>query len=157
MEEQVRECHATHRDAQVVHLGEIGLPSFAWLMPLFEDHVLLRPMQRFPLRDVALQGAHLDRLIPLGMSLAQQRKQRRPEASPDRVAAPARPTASLLQMGSGAFATCGDVSVRWANFPAPSYRRAVHSLIPARAATTCWVAPLCLACINSLTSVSFFT
>ncbi len=116
MEEQVRECHATDRDAQVVHLGEIGLPSFAWLMPLFEDHVLLRPMQRFPLRDVALQGAHLDRLILLGMSLAQQRKQRRPEASPDRVAAPARPTASLLQTGSGAFATCGDVSVRWATF-----------------------------------------
>src|SRR6266567_7510766 len=75
-EQQVREGHAAQRDAQVVHMGEIGLTSFTWLMPLFEDDILLRPMQRFPLRDVSLQGAHLDRLVPLGMLLTQQRKQR---------------------------------------------------------------------------------
>ena len=76
MEQQVREGHAAQRDAQVVHMGEIGLTSFTWLMPLFEDDILLWPMQRFPLRDVSLQGAHLDRLVPLGMLLTQQRKQR---------------------------------------------------------------------------------
>ena len=54
-------------------------------MPLLKDHVLLRPMQRFPLRDVSLQRAHLDRLIALGLSLAQQRKERRAEASLDLV------------------------------------------------------------------------
>jgi hypothetical protein len=44
-------------------------------MPLFKDDVLLRPMQRFPLRDMSLQGSHLNGLVALGMSLAQQRKQ----------------------------------------------------------------------------------
>jgi len=44
-------------------------------MALFKDDVLLRPMQGFPLRDVALQRAYLDRLVALKMSLAQQRKQ----------------------------------------------------------------------------------
>ena len=36
-------------------------------MPLFKDDILLRSMQRFPLRDMALQGAYLDWLVPLRM------------------------------------------------------------------------------------------
>ncbi len=47
-------------------------------MPLFKDDVLLRPMQCFPLRDMSLQGSHLNGLVALGMSLAQQCKQRGP-------------------------------------------------------------------------------
>jgi len=56
-------------------MGKIGLSSLAGPMPLFKDDVLLRSMQCFPLRDVSLQGAHLDRLIAPRVPLAQQRKQ----------------------------------------------------------------------------------
>ena len=42
------------------------------------------------------------------------------------------------------------------NFPARSYRRAVRSLMPARAAATCCVVPLCLSRIYTITSASFF-
>jgi hypothetical protein len=47
-------------------------------MSLLKDDILLRPMQRFPLRDMTLQRADLDRLVALRMPLAQQRKQRGP-------------------------------------------------------------------------------
>src|SRR5437660_5779860 len=56
-------------------MSKIGLSMRTWPMPLFKDDVLRRAMQRFPLRDMALQGAHLDRLIAPRMTLAQQRKQ----------------------------------------------------------------------------------
>ena len=47
-------------------------------MPLLKDDILLRPVQRFPLRNMSLQRAYLDRLVALGMSFAQQCKQRCP-------------------------------------------------------------------------------
>ncbi len=53
----MRERSATDRDQEIIHVREIGLSSFPWPMALFKDDVLLRPMQGFPLRDVALQGA----------------------------------------------------------------------------------------------------
>jgi hypothetical protein len=78
VEEQMGERDAVDGDQEIVHVCEIGLSSFPWPMPLFEDDVLLWPMQRFPLRDVSLQGTHLDGLVMLRMSLTQQRKQRGP-------------------------------------------------------------------------------
>src|SRR6266699_1539760 len=120
MEEQMDERDPADGDAQILHVREIRLSSLAGPVPLLEDDVLLRPMQCFPLRDVSLQGAHLDGLVAPGMSLTQQRKQGGP-----------------LQ---------GRVSFQLRHDPRPAF-----------AAATCWVAPLCLACIYSLTSVSFFT
>jgi len=117
MVDQVRERHAAKGNPQILHVCEIRLSSLPWPMSLLKDDILLRPMQRFPLRDMTLQRAYLDRLVALGMPLAQQRKQRGPEASPGLVPAAPRPTANLLQTDSDAFATCGDVSVRWATFP----------------------------------------
>ena len=78
MEHQVRERNAAEGDQEIIHMCEIRLPSFSWSMPLLKDHFLLWTMQRFPLRDVSLQRAHLDGLIALGMPLTQQRKERRP-------------------------------------------------------------------------------
>src|SRR5438034_5723211 len=75
MEEQVGEWDTADGDAQILHMCEIRLPTLARPMPLFKDDVLLWPMQRFPLRDVSLQGTHLDRLIAPRVPLAQQRKQ----------------------------------------------------------------------------------
>jgi len=116
MKEQVGERDIADGDAQIRHVREIGLSSLAGPMPLFKDDVLLRPMQRFPLRDVSLQGTHLDRLIAPRVPLAQQRKQRRPEAPPGLGPTGPPPMARLLQMGSGAFARCGDVSLRSVTF-----------------------------------------
>jgi hypothetical protein len=52
-------------------MGKIGLSSLARSMSLFKNDVLLWTMQCFPLRDVSLQGAHLDGLVAPGMSLTE--------------------------------------------------------------------------------------
>jgi hypothetical protein len=78
MKEQMGERDPADGDAQILHVREIRLPALTGPVPLFKDDLLLRSMQGFPLRDVSLQGAHLDGLVAPGMSLTQQRKQRRP-------------------------------------------------------------------------------
>ncbi len=78
MKEQVRERDTADGDPEILHMREIRLPALAGPMPLFKDDVLLRPMQRFPLRDMSLQGSHLNGLVAPRMSLTQQRKQRGP-------------------------------------------------------------------------------
>src|SRR5258708_39622525 len=75
MVDQVRERNAADGNQEILHVGEIRLSSLPWPMSLLKDDILFRPMQRFPLRDMTLQRAYLDRLVALRMPLAQQGKQ----------------------------------------------------------------------------------
>jgi hypothetical protein len=76
--EQMRESLPVDGHLQIAHVGEIRLSSFGGEMHLLKDDLLLRTLLRAPLRDMALQGAHLRRAIPACMSLAQLGEERRP-------------------------------------------------------------------------------
>lgn len=75
--EQMRESLPVDAHLQIAHVGEIGLSSFAGNMHLLKDNLLLRTLLRTPLRNLALQGAHLRRAIPAWMPLAQLGEERR--------------------------------------------------------------------------------
>jgi hypothetical protein len=55
----------------------IRLSPFAGQMHLLKDDLSLRPLLRTPLGDMALQGAHLRRVVPAWMPLAQLSEERR--------------------------------------------------------------------------------
>jgi hypothetical protein len=48
---------AGHRDAQAVHLGEVGQPYATGLVHLAKDHVALLAMQGAPSANAPLEGA----------------------------------------------------------------------------------------------------
>jgi hypothetical protein len=62
----MRKGHSCQGHAQIFHVRKVGLGPLCWHMDLFEDHLLLRSMERFPPRNMPLQGADLNRLIATG-------------------------------------------------------------------------------------------
>jgi hypothetical protein len=75
---QMREGRTCQRDAQVLHVGKIGLGALAGRMDLFKDHLALWTLQGTPGGDLPLEGAQLRRTIAIGMALTEQRKQSGP-------------------------------------------------------------------------------
>jgi hypothetical protein len=75
--EQMRESLPLNRHVEVTHVGEIGLGPFTGDMHLLKDDFPLWSLLRTPLRNVALQCAHLGRAIRAWMALAQLGEQRR--------------------------------------------------------------------------------
>ncbi len=53
----VHQNGTSHRDIQCAGIGEVGQPHAAGFVFLAEDHVLLRPMLRTPVRNAPLQCA----------------------------------------------------------------------------------------------------
>src|SRR2546423_14667086 len=100
MVDQVRERHAADGNPQILHVCEIRLSSLPWPMSLLKDDILLRPMQRFTLRDMTLQRADLDRMLAFRLPLAQQRKQRGPEVHQGLVPASPDPRATFIHKDS---------------------------------------------------------
>jgi hypothetical protein len=74
----MREGLSVNRHIQITHVGEIRLGPFAGDMHLLKDDLPLWSLLRTPLRNVALQRAHLRRTIRAWMALAQLGEQRRP-------------------------------------------------------------------------------
>ena len=68
--EPVRQRLARDGDAKGVGVGEVRQAHGAWFMLLAEDDLLLRPMQRPPRPDAALEGA-ADVGVDLGMATTQ--------------------------------------------------------------------------------------
>jgi hypothetical protein len=77
VEDQMREGHAAQADAEVGHMREVGLRRPPRRVDLREDDRALGAVLRPPGRDVALQGAQLDRRVAPGVALAQQREEGR--------------------------------------------------------------------------------
>ena len=71
MVEQMGEGLPVDGHLEVTHVGEIGLGPFAGDMDLLKDDFPLRSRLGTPLRNVALQGAHLRRAILAWMALTQ--------------------------------------------------------------------------------------
>src|SRR6266511_3370527 len=63
MVEQVREGYARKGNAEVVHVGEVGLAQPTGWMDLLKDDLTGRPSLGAPERNVALKCAQLDRLV----------------------------------------------------------------------------------------------
>ena len=74
--DQVREGDAAQADAQVVHMGEVGLRKLARRAHLLRVALLLRAVQRGPLLDMALEGPQLDRLVAAGLLGAEEVEER---------------------------------------------------------------------------------
>jgi hypothetical protein len=55
--EAMIERRAGGADAEIVHVGEVGQPHRAGRVGLAEDHLLVRPVDRAPGADAALEGA----------------------------------------------------------------------------------------------------
>ena len=72
MEDEVREEDAGDGEAQVGHVGEVGLRPLAGPVDLGEDHLPGRAVLRAPRGDVPLQGPQLDRLVAPRVLVAQQ-------------------------------------------------------------------------------------
>jgi hypothetical protein len=81
MIEHVREWLTGNGHSQILHMGKIGLSTFAWLVSLWENHFLFRPIDRTPSGNVSLQRAHLAWSIAVWVSLTEQREQGGPRPS----------------------------------------------------------------------------
>jgi hypothetical protein len=68
--ESVREGLAGDDDPEFGGVGEVRQALLTWRMLLAEDDLLLRPVQRLPVADPALEGA-ADALSELGMATPQ--------------------------------------------------------------------------------------
>src|SRR5215467_5247230 len=77
MKDQVRERHATERDAQVGHVGEVRLGRDAWLVDLWKEHLAVGAVLRPPGGHMGLQRAQLASLEAAGVAVLQPGEQRR--------------------------------------------------------------------------------
>jgi hypothetical protein len=77
VEDQVLEGDAAERDAQAVHVREVGLSCLARRVDLREDHLAARTVLRTPGSDLPLQRAYLTRQIATRPPLVEQPEQRR--------------------------------------------------------------------------------
>ena len=76
MVQDVRKHHASNRDEQVAHRGEVRQATMARRVQLREEHFLGRSFQGSPLADVTLQGAQHAVGEAVGMIVLQLAQQR---------------------------------------------------------------------------------
>src|SRR5689334_4277837 len=75
MIQEMREWLRSQRDAQIGHMGKVGLSLLAGMMDLRKHDLLFRTTLSTPERNPALEGAELPKLIAARMLVAQQGKQ----------------------------------------------------------------------------------
>src|SRR5215471_1400341 len=75
MIQEMREWLTCQRDAQISHMGKVGLCLLAGMMHLRKHDLLFRAMLGTPERNPALERAELPELIAARMMVAQQGKQ----------------------------------------------------------------------------------
>ena len=106
VEDQVRKRHAAQRDAQAVHVGEVGLRRLAGLVDLGKDHLAARTVLSPPRGDLTMQRAQLTRLVATGMQFLQQPEQGRALQAPDRARVGWRSRASPQRTDSAGCDRC---------------------------------------------------
>src|SRR6266566_4367232 len=76
MIDHMRKWCSRNSDPKILHMGKVGLGTFAGRVLLFKHDLSFWSMQRAPMSNMTLSGSHLCRLIALRVTLTQEREQR---------------------------------------------------------------------------------